>query len=55
MKTHYTIHKMLSQGKFCKILKFIISHVIKYIEYDEKRFNTTMLYINIITLYEFHG
>jgi hypothetical protein len=30
VKTHYTIHKMLSQSSFCKICKFVIGHVIKY-------------------------
>jgi hypothetical protein len=30
VKAHYTIHKMLSQGSFCKILGFVIGHVIKY-------------------------
>jgi hypothetical protein len=29
-KAHQTIHKMLSQGNFRKILKFVIGHVIKY-------------------------
>jgi hypothetical protein len=26
VKTHYIVHKMLSQGNFCKILKFLIGH-----------------------------
>jgi hypothetical protein len=30
VKAHYIIHKMLSQGNFCKILKFVIGHMIKY-------------------------
>jgi hypothetical protein len=30
VKSYYTIYKMLSQGGFCKILGFIIGHVIKY-------------------------
>jgi hypothetical protein len=30
MKGYYTIHKMLSQGSFWKILEFVIDHVIKY-------------------------
>jgi len=29
-ETQYIAHKMLSQGRFCKILKFVIGHVIKY-------------------------
>jgi hypothetical protein len=29
VKAHYTIHKMLSQSNFCKILKFALGHVIK--------------------------
>jgi hypothetical protein len=28
VKTHYNVHKMLSQVLFCKILKFVIGHVI---------------------------
>jgi hypothetical protein len=28
VKTHYIVHKMLSQVFFCKILKFVIGHVI---------------------------
>jgi hypothetical protein len=27
---HYIVHKMLSQSNFCKILRFVIGHVIKY-------------------------
>jgi hypothetical protein len=30
VKAHYIVHKMLSQSSFCKILKFVISHMIKY-------------------------
>jgi hypothetical protein len=30
VNAHYIVHKMLSQSKFCKILKFVIGHVIKY-------------------------
>jgi hypothetical protein len=30
VKAHYFVQKMLSQGNFCKILKFVISYVIKY-------------------------
>jgi hypothetical protein len=30
MKAHYIVHKMLSQGNFCKILGLVIGHVIKY-------------------------
>jgi hypothetical protein len=30
VKTHYTIHRMLSQGNFWKILIFVIAHLIKY-------------------------
>jgi hypothetical protein len=37
VKTHYTILKMLSQGSFCKILEFVIGHVIKYNQLKWKR------------------
>jgi hypothetical protein len=30
VKAHYTVHNMLSQGSFYKILEFVINHVIKY-------------------------
>jgi len=30
VKAHYIVHKMLSQSNFCKILKIVIDHVIKY-------------------------
>jgi len=30
LKAHYIVHKMLSQGIYYKILKFVIGHVIKY-------------------------
>jgi hypothetical protein len=29
VKTHCVIHKVLSHGHFCKILEFVIGHVIK--------------------------
>jgi hypothetical protein len=29
VKAQYVIHKMLSQNSFCKILNFVIGHVIK--------------------------
>jgi hypothetical protein len=54
VKTHYTIHKMLSQGNFCKILGFIISYVIKYNQLKWKRTQHWSVIYNIITLYEFH-
>jgi hypothetical protein len=30
VKSQYTIHKMLLEGSFCKILEFVVNHVIKY-------------------------
>jgi hypothetical protein len=55
VKTHYIVHKILSQDFFCKILEFVIDHVIKYNQLKWKitqHYNATYI---IITLYEFHG
>jgi hypothetical protein len=30
VKVQYIVHKLLSQNNFCKILEFVIGHVIKY-------------------------
>jgi hypothetical protein len=46
---------MLSQGSFCKILKFVIGHVIKYNWLGWKPTQHYNVVYDIITLYEFHG
>jgi hypothetical protein len=55
MQAHYTIHKNLSQGNFCKILRFIIGHVIKYNQLKWKKIQHYNVINNIIILYAFHG
>ncbi len=54
MKLHYIVHKMLSQGNFCKILGFVIGHVIKYNQLKWKRTQHYNVIYNIYHLYEFH-
>ncbi len=54
VKTHYIVHIMLSQGTFCKILKFVIGYVIKYSWLGWKMTQHYNVIYNIITLYEFH-
>jgi hypothetical protein len=44
VKAHYIVHKMLSQSNFCKILKIVIDHVIKYNQLNEKGLNIIMFY-----------
>ncbi len=48
------IYKMLSQGSFCKILKFAIDYVIKYSWLRWKRIQHYNVLYNIITLYKIH-
>jgi hypothetical protein len=45
---------MLSQGSFYKILKFLISHVIKYNQLKWKKTQHYNVIYIIITLYDFH-
>ncbi len=46
VKTHYVVHKMLSQGNFCiLILNFVIGNMINIVDYNEKGLNITMSYI----------
>jgi hypothetical protein len=52
VKAPYTIHKMLSQGSFGKILKFVIGHVIKYNQLKQKKTQHYNVIYNIIILYE---
>jgi hypothetical protein len=54
VKAHYTVHKLLSQGNLCKILKFVIGHMNKYSQLWWKKTQHYMVMYNIITLYGFH-
>jgi hypothetical protein len=54
MKAHYIVHKMLSQSSFCKILEFVIDHVIKCNQLKWKRIQRYNVMHIIITSYEFH-
>jgi hypothetical protein len=55
VKAYYIVQKMLSQGIFCMIFKFVIDHVIKYSRLVWKRIQHCNVIYNIVTLYEFHG
>jgi len=55
VKAHYIVQKMLSQGNFCKILKFVINCVIKYNWLGWNKIQHYNVICNIVILYEFHG
>ncbi len=54
VKVHYIVHKILSQSNFCKILEFVIGHVIQHNQLKLKRTQNYNVIYNIITLSEFY-